>query len=98
MYRTIYVAEPGHDVSALREHTGRIKFITSGLELLPELIVSVQDGLKEFDPRTDAIVPVGKVTTCLVIGSILKERFGKQPINIAVYREKNYTFYQLPGA
>jgi len=98
MFRTIFVAEPSHDVSALKEYTHDIRFITTGYESIDNVHDAIVKNLQEFDPDQDALVPIGKVITSLMIGATLSKRFNGLPITVGVYKDKAYTFCKLAGA
>jgi len=95
MFRTIYVAEPSHDISALSVYTDKIKFITSGFESVKDIERIVEENLKEFDPIMDAVVPVGRVISSLIIGMVLSKKCNGKPLNMAVYKDKTYTFTKI---
>jgi hypothetical protein len=91
-FETIYVAEPSHDVSALRQYTAHIAFATTGYENVAKVAETIEENLKYFNPETDAIVPTGKATTTFLLGMLVTKRCLGKPLYLGVYRDKDYTF------
>lgn len=90
-YRNIYIVQPvRHDLSALRNWSNNLLFITTGYEHLSELRKTIEANLLEFDPTVDAIVMVGKVSTNLILGIALANIFHGQEISIGKYYDNGY--------
>lgn len=92
-YRRVFVVEPSHDFSALVPLCEEIIFLTTGYENFTLVQDRIEEILRrDFNPATDAIVPVGRVTSCIVTGIVLGN-LTDQPIDIAAYsREDGYSF------
>lgn len=73
-FDTIYVVEPSHDFSALKPYCKRIAFLTTGYETPDELEDTIRQNFDGFNPLTDAILPVGRVVSCLITGYVLTDR------------------------
>ena len=88
-FRHAYVVEGGpYDFTALKELACTIRFVTTGYENDNELIPAIRDGLKDYDPLLDILVPVGSVATNLAVGLVLGEiRYNH---HIALYQSKQY--------
>jgi hypothetical protein len=86
-YRTIYIVQPSHDFSLLKGLCRDIRFLTTGYEPTSSLLPKLEEGLKDFDPDKDAIVAVGKVTTCLLAGIALA-RFGH--LTLGIYSKDDF--------
>ncbi len=75
-YNTIFVTQPAHDYSALAKYCNQVKFIQSGKEkTLQEAYQACIERLSEFNPKTDAIVVVGKVNGAFLAGMALAQIF-----------------------
>lgn len=94
-YRTIYVVEPSHDLTALKPYTDNIELLTSGYENVFDLAEKIQRNLASFDPKLDAIVPIGKLISTMLTGMVLRELVGNQPVRIGMYHNKDYEFIAI---
>jgi hypothetical protein len=90
-YRQIFVVENSHDVSALSAYTGNIRFLLSGYEEPAQIKKAIEEALNvyHFDPRLDAVVPIGKNLYNLLLGAVL----ARYPVfTLGLYTGKEYTF------
>lgn len=94
-FRQIFVVEPSHDVRALSQYTGTVIFLTEGKEDVKDLPHVIAKNLEQFDPDSDAIVPVGRVITALETGFQLGRLFGNRTITMGVFRDGDYTFARI---
>jgi hypothetical protein len=91
-YEKIYVIESSqHDLSALKEHTGDIRYLVSAYDDPSTWIAKITENIKEFDPKTDAIVPVGKLIPTLIVGMALQGH----AVTVGVFHDKEYHFMQI---
>lgn len=95
MYVRIFIAEPSRDFSALTQYGEDFVFVTSGLEKIEDIQAKVEVELLKFNPDQDALVPIGRVATNMIIGVTLSKLFPGQTIKIAVYKDKDYIFLPL---
>ena len=93
-FRRIYVTAPSHDFNALRDYTDDIVFVTTGYEGLDKLGSAVKESLKDFNPATDAIIPVGKVVWVFVHGAILGS-LNFDYITIGIFKDGDYSFFKI---
>jgi hypothetical protein len=94
-FRTIYITDPSHDVSLASRYTTNIKFITAGDEASAELPSVIAKNLKDFNPSVDALIPMGKVITCLMVGLYISSMFGEPvDITIGIFRKDFYDFIE----
>lgn len=92
MFRKVFVVEPSHDFSALTELCEKIVMLTTGYEQVGEVEETVRYSLSEFDPGKDAVLPVGRVTACVITGMVLRELFNV-PVALGTYsRDHGYRF------
>jgi hypothetical protein len=94
-YRKIFVVEPSHDFSALKDWCEQIVFLTTGYETVDILQDTIEDNLRsqKFDPSLDAILPVGRVIACIFTGIILGSYWGDKTLWLGTYsRDKGYQF------
>lgn len=91
-FKTIYVVEPSHDFSALKPYCKRIAFLTTGYETPDELESTIRQNLKGFNHLSDAILPVGRVISCLVTGYVLMD---KVPYWIGTYSKQAESPYRF---
>ena len=94
-FRKIFVAEPTHDFTALKQYSDDIVFVTTGLEDISRLGATVGRSMADFDPTEDAIIPVGKLATVMFIGMMILTKMmekGSETFNFGIYRDKDYTF------
>ena len=100
-YRKIFVVQSIRaDFSSLVEAADEIHFLTSGNESSKDLFKVIKEGLKDFIPHMDAIVPAGKSFGCLLTGLALSEIVAKrEPITLGLFYsdngEKNYYFSEV---
>ena len=91
-FRKIFVAEPSHNVSGLKDYTDEIVFVTTGYQTIINIPAEVAKNLEDFDPEQDAIVPLGKLTANILIGLFLGKKYPNVGIWIAIYKDKEYSF------
>lgn len=94
-FRKIFVTDPSHDVSRLKQHTSAIQFLTRGDEKADTLEESILKALTDFDPASDAVIPMGKVTTCLITGVVLGKMFPDLGVTVGIYGNESYQFIEL---
>lgn len=87
-FDTVFMVEPVRDYSALPPYCEHIEFLSSSADSLDDLYERIKDGLRSFDPATDAIVAVGRSNAVLMTGIALKELFCDRPIWVGVYQSK----------
>ncbi|KKN66965.1 hypothetical protein LCGC14_0466450 [marine sediment metagenome] len=93
-FRNIFVTEATqHDLSALKQYAEKIILLSTGYEEAYDLGTIIYDELinRKFDPCQDVILPIGKVTTALMVGIVLGRRFDGK-IEIAIYQNNEYVF------
>jgi hypothetical protein len=93
-YRKIFVVEPSHDLRALKKYTDEIVLITTGYEDIENIYEKVEVSAKEFDPSTDAFVPIGKLITTFIAGMVL-QKLVHVPIIVGIYKNKDYEFMEV---
>jgi len=94
-FRTLYVVDPTHDVSIAKDYSESVVFISSGDEQIEDLEDRMMRILFSFDPRQDAIIPMGKVTVCLLTGIVLGRLFPFDKIAFGVYKDGEYKFIRV---
>lgn len=94
-FRKIFIVDPSHDVSLASKYTSNLVFITNGDENLEDLPEVVSKNLEDFNPSVDALIPMGKVSTCLLVGLTLTAKVGPNiPIVVGIFRKDSYTFVE----
>jgi hypothetical protein len=98
-YGTAYVTQPtGYKFSPILDFCKEVRFITTGYEEEKDLSSIIENALNGYNPEYDVLVPVGSVSTNIVIG-IIAERIriekGFEFINIATYSDRKYTIHLL---
>lgn len=83
------------DLTPLTEFSSDIRYIASGYEVYPDMLLNLDALLKDFNPDTDAIVPVGRVIPAFLIGMRIQRLFPDKTITIGIYANKTYTFIRL---
>ena len=95
-FRRIFVQEPAKkDLSALTAYSEDIRYLTAGFEDHSGLAGRIEDILKEFNPDTDAVIPVGRVVAAFILGAQIAAAFPGKDISIGLYNNKDYTFMRL---
>jgi hypothetical protein len=94
-FRKIFVVEPSHDIRALSQYTENVTFVCGGKEDVKNIPLQIENTLSEFDPATDAIVPVGRVITTMLAGIYLGTTFKGDSLYMGVYRDGDYTFVRV---
>lgn len=94
-YRKIFVVEPSHDLSALKNYTDNIELLTTGYENPEDLSIKIENNLKDFDPSTDAFVPIGKLISTMLAGMILQRISRNMPIKVGIYKNRTYEFMSI---
>lgn len=95
-FRTLFVVEPSHDLSITKKYTDNVKFITTGTELVEELPERVSVSLEDFDPKLDAIIPMGRTSACLIAGLFIRSKIPKgDKVKIGIYRSDAYIFIDV---
>lgn len=92
-FRSIYVVEPVHDLSILKEYTDSVRFITTGGERVEELKNRIEEALKDFDGSKDAIIPMGRSSACIIAGFVLHNLSSRATFGI--YRLGGYEFIEV---
>jgi len=72
-FRRGVVLKPGSfDLSKLKEVCERIVYATDGYGVrTDEIKQQLEEGLKEFDPHTDVLVPLGSASICVMAAVVL---------------------------
>lgn len=95
-FRKLFIVEASHDLSMSKRYSNRISLLTDGGEKVSELYEKIERGLLDFDPGSDAVIPMGRVVSCLVTGMVLSDMFSSNAvITIGVYRGDSYEFIQM---
>jgi hypothetical protein len=94
-FRRIFVIDPSHDVSKLKQHTSEIKLITRGDERSEDIEETIVKSLADFDPACDAIIPMGKVVVSFVTGVVLGKMFPSIGVTVGIYGNEKYQFIEL---
>lgn len=94
-FRKIFVVQPSHDLSALKNYTDNIELLTTGYENAEDLAPKIELKLTEFDPDTDAFVPVGKLISTMISGMIIQKLVPDREIKIGIYRDRDYEFMSV---
>ena len=90
-FRKAYVMEPSHDFSALSSHCEEIVFLTTGYERdFPATCRAIREGLQNFQPEQDVLIPTGRVAAVLFAGYVLGRL--QRMIQVGLYANKIYTF------
>jgi len=93
-FKVAYVIQnTSHDFEGLLELCERIEFVTTGYEKEDNLLPSIVKRLKEFNPLTDIVVPVGNVPANLLAGAVVASFCLRAPVvtfTMAIYKEKQY--------
>ena len=92
-FRTAFVIEPLHDLSALLKYADRIEFLSSGYEQVDGLMTLIGKKLEDFDNNLDVLIPVGRVVASLVTGIFLSKI--ASPVTLGIFRDKDYYFIKL---
>lgn len=87
-FRKVLVLQDGHDFSALSNYTDEIVLVTSGEETVRGAAMLVEEALEEFDPESDAIVPVGRIAVAFLAGMLVNKMFPGQAITFGLYQSK----------
>jgi hypothetical protein len=96
-YRSIYVVEPSHDVSALKKYSDKIILLTTGYEETKDLPVTISNMLENFNPAYDAFVPIGKLISTMIAGMAIQEKcleYNSQ-VDVGIYKNKDYEFVAM---
>ena len=91
-YRKIFVCEPSHEFDGLKKYTDQIEFIATGYEDTFALSEKISSVMKNYDPTTDAIVPVGRLMLTFLLGIYLAKQYPGEAITVGLYKDKDYTF------
>jgi hypothetical protein len=95
--RAFVAQNSGHNFAELKELADEIVFISSGYDEEEKLLSTVVDGLQDFSPRRDIIVPVGNVFINLLVGMVameLSKEWGH--FRVALYRDREYHIQIVP--
>jgi hypothetical protein len=97
-FRKIFVVEPTHDISILSRNCSQVVFLSKGDEKIETIAETMSSNLSEFNPDEDALVPMGRVSSCAIAGVLLSNRFRKDPrvvLMIGIYAGNKYIFIPL---
>jgi len=103
-FRKLFVVEPSHDVSILGKYSAQVVFLTSSEDKVEELSEKIRENLYEFDPNRDAIIPMGRVSSCMMTGMFIgrfieelhktfPESINYRPVvTMGIYKGDSYIF------
>lgn len=101
-FRKIFVVEPSHDVSILSRYSDQIVFLSTVEDKLNDLPDKISKMLSDFDPDNDAVIPMGRVSSCLIAGiSIASKILSEIPLGenrlivIGFYSVSDYIFIEM---
>lgn len=90
-FRKIFIVQSTqHDISALTRYSDSLIYLSSGYEETEHLYRTFTRALEDFDPDTDAIIPIGKLIPNVFLGSLLAS-FPR--VILGVYDGKNKDYY-----
>lgn len=92
-FRRLHVVEATqHDMSLLVPFGQDVKYLTTGREGTDDLVeTSIKEGLKDFDPTKDAIIPTGKALSNVLLGIHLARKYPGIVLNFGVYKRNRNT-------
>lgn len=95
-FRQILVVEPTHhDLSSLNRYSRRVRYLTSGFADDESISAQILEELRDFNPETDAIIPMGKLLSNILLGAQLA-RFGRVTVGIFQGGDvKDYIFKEV---
>lgn len=95
-FRKIFITEPVHPVGILSKYTNEIVFLSTGNEKIESLESIISNALKSFNPDEDAIVPMGRVSSCIITGIALANLFRNGEIfMIGLFKDNDYVFIHV---
>lgn len=95
-FRKIFIVEASHDLVLAKRYSSRISLLTDGGELVSELEEKITKSLDDFDFDRDALIPMGKVSSCLIAGMVLRDKLPRgKKITIGIYAGDSYEFTEV---
>jgi hypothetical protein len=103
-FKTIYVVEPAHSINALKKYADDVVFISDLGISVSCLYEHILGELSEFNPETDALIPMGRASACTIAGIVVvlasilnmkKFNIPKVFISIGVYKDERYFFERI---
>lgn len=102
-FEKIFVVEPAHEVSILSKYSSQIIFVTDGGDKIEDISNRIESLIKDFNPDTDAIIPMGRAPSNFLAGlslvrylifQFITQKKVNTPVCITfgVYRNEEYTF------
>lgn len=94
-FRKLFVVEPSHDVSVLSKYSSNIIFLGDSEEKIVDLPNKMKKYLEDFDPDLDAIIPMGRVSSCVLAGLLVGSKLTYSDpiiIMIGIYKNEEYIF------
>lgn len=95
-FRKVFVTEPAHDVTKLKDYAEDIRFLTSGYEPYNELFELVLRALYDFNPLTDAILLMGRSMANAMVGLVIGENYSESPYSFLIYNNGDYQVVEVP--
>jgi hypothetical protein len=98
-FKTAYIVQSSpHDFQQVRNFAERIQFIFTATDAEEMLLPIATDALRNFDPETDVLVPVGTVIANLIVGNVLgrqSDLWHTPAYHAAIYSQKQYHFTRI---
>jgi len=99
-FRTIFILSATHNFTPVAKYAENIQFLLEGEEKPEEISAAIERKLENFDPANCAIIPVGKVTSCLILGIKLAAKFPSQKFWVGYFvkggnSQKDYVWKQI---
>lgn len=88
-FRKVYLINPVKNYDILYDYCDDIRFITSGVEKIGDVIKAIPAMLASFDPREDAIVATGKSNIILYTGMVIRTLQPEARIWVGIYQSQN---------
>jgi len=95
-FKRAVIVKPGKDYSSLRDSVSEMDYSNNGYPKdTNDLLRQIEESLLDFDPGLDLVVPVGNAIMCFLVGLVLGRKFPQSPVNMAIYSDKEYSFYEV---
>jgi len=91
-FKTVWVTEPSRDFSKVYLYTADVQFLCNGHETGAERDANIQRAVDQFDPDTDAWVPVGRMVTVANAGLAFGRAFPDRRITLGIYYKGDYAW------
>lgn len=97
MFRKAFVICKHENTDIVKNYAELVYYLLDGTETVEKAWWAIRTftANTEFDPKTDVIIPVGKIISAFALGVWLGRKFPNDKITFGIFQDKDYHFMEI---